>query len=95
MRINLALEDGKEYAFNAVPIGYWRKHDELMVSTEPNSKTEAIVMLALASLKKSHPEVTQDELEMSLLTPENFTAVYNTTREASGMKQGEIQPATS
>ena len=91
VEVKVTLEDDKEYAFNAVPVGTLRKYGE-MLQEGPTKIPEANAMLMLASLKKAHPEVTREDLEFTLITLENTQAVEAAIQKASGVKPGEAGP---
>lgn len=92
MQERVTLEDGQEYTFSAVPIGYWKQYDELVSTGEPAKMLEADLSVTMASIKRAHPDMTREKLEFELLTHANMDEVREAIKKATGIKTGEANP---
>ena len=90
---------GVQFRANAITIGELRKLQPVLEGLgkgDPFKSILDLMPLVHASLKKAHPDLTQENLE-NMITVENFfTEVFNAVLEASGLRRtpaGEAQPA--
>lgn len=88
---------GVQFRANAITIGELRKLQPVLDGLGKNDPFRSILdlmPLVHASLKKAHPDLTQENLE-NMITVENFNEVFNAVLEASGLRKsvGEAGPA--
>ena len=90
--INIA---GVQFRANAITIGELRKLQPVLEGLgkgDPFKSILDLMPLVHASLKKAHPDLTQENLE-NMITVENFfTEVFSAVLEASGLRRSEGDP---
>lgn len=85
---------GVQFRANAITIGELRKLQPVLDGlgkSDPFKSILDLMPLVHASLKKAHPDLTQENLE-NMITVENFNEVFNAVLEASGLRKSVGDP---
>lgn len=96
MTVTRTLADGKEYTFSVIGIGHFKRHHVAVGAAKDAWEIIAANLLMIeASLKKAHPDLTFEQIEMDLITNVNSSDAMLAVQEACGIKAGEASPVAS